>query len=215
MPFPDAKQQELIDCNQNALVLGGPGSGKTSTALYKAKYEIENLQDHQKILFLSFSNSAIHRIRETLKSNDLDFTRDEIKRLNIQTYHSFTMGIVRQFRAVVGIPGQTELYAPEQLQSDKTRFSINTNYGELRHCYRKLLQEGIMAFDLFAPVANKILKESQQICRMYQSLYPIIILDEFQDTDLSESRLIYKLAEGSRIINDLYLSSWRGRRTDR
>ena len=55
MPFEIcAKRQAVIDAAGHNLVLGGPGAGKTTLALLKAKPLIASLKPGQKVLFLSF-----------------------------------------------------------------------------------------------------------------------------------------------------------------
>ena len=65
---PDLKlcdrRKALLGAGGHLLVLGGPGSGKTTVALVKAATEIANrtLAAEQKILFLSFARATVARI---------------------------------------------------------------------------------------------------------------------------------------------------------
>jgi len=62
-------RQRLLDCEGHALVIGGPGSGKTTIALKKAVKRIdEGLAPGQSVLFLSFSRAAVARIGEASKT---------------------------------------------------------------------------------------------------------------------------------------------------
>lgn len=61
-------RQSLLDCRGHALVLGGPGSGKTTIALKKAVVRINGgLDAGQSVLFLSFSRAAVARLGEAMK----------------------------------------------------------------------------------------------------------------------------------------------------
>lgn len=55
----------VIACEKHILVLGGPGSGKTTLALRKAVHRIrQGLLPGQSVLFLSFSRAAVARIAD-------------------------------------------------------------------------------------------------------------------------------------------------------
>jgi DNA helicase-2/ATP-dependent DNA helicase PcrA len=56
------KRQGVIDAIGHVLVLGGPGSGKTTLALLKARALMPRLEAGQKTLFLSFSRAAVQQI---------------------------------------------------------------------------------------------------------------------------------------------------------
>ena len=66
--MPDLKmcdqRKALLAAGGHLLVLGGPGSGKTTIALVKGATEIANgaLAPGQKILFLSFARATVARI---------------------------------------------------------------------------------------------------------------------------------------------------------
>lgn len=71
--MPDFKlcdqRKTLLGTEGHLLVLGGPGSGKTTIALVKAATEIANgtLAAGQKILFLSFARATVARIVQESK----------------------------------------------------------------------------------------------------------------------------------------------------
>jgi len=80
------QRERILDDDGHMLVVGGPGSGKTTIALLKARRSVlEQLNAGQKVLFLSFSNSAIRRIMESAGHILADDIADHI---DIKTYHS-------------------------------------------------------------------------------------------------------------------------------
>lgn len=55
----ERKREEFLACQGHALVIGGPGSGKTTIALQKALIRInQGLLPGQSVLFVSFSPSG-------------------------------------------------------------------------------------------------------------------------------------------------------------
>jgi DNA helicase-2/ATP-dependent DNA helicase PcrA len=66
---------------------------------------------------------------------------------------------------------------------------------------RKMLaDEGNLGFDLFAEVVADLLEQSPRLCRLISDCYPTIVLDEFQDTNRDEWRMIAALGRHSRLI---------------
>jgi DNA helicase-2/ATP-dependent DNA helicase PcrA len=75
--------------------MGGPGSGKTTFALFKSKQLIESglIQSGQKVLFLSFARSTISRVEEQA-GNLVD---SKIKKsIEINTYHGFIWNVLKK-----------------------------------------------------------------------------------------------------------------------
>ncbi|WP_343623518.1 UvrD-helicase domain-containing protein [Roseateles puraquae] len=61
-------------------------------------------------------------------------------------------------------------------------------------------EEGRLHFDLFARLVAQLFQRSDRLARIYCDAYPMIILDEFQDTNADEWALIYQLGRHSRLI---------------
>jgi DNA helicase II / ATP-dependent DNA helicase PcrA len=65
---------------------------------------------------------------------------------------------------------------------------------------RLLREDGLLGFDLFAGLTADLLEQSPRLCRILADCHPIIILDEFQDTNLDEWRMIAALGQHSQLI---------------
>ena len=61
--------QSALKSEYPVLVLGGPGSGKTTLSLLKAKTYASELSDGQAVLFLSFSRAAVRQVE--IRCHDL------------------------------------------------------------------------------------------------------------------------------------------------
>lgn len=187
MPFEIcAKRQAVIDAVGHNLVLGGPGAGKTTLALLKAKPLISSLKPGQKVLFLSFSRAAVQQIvarcREVL-------TRDERRLIDVRTYHAFCWDILNcHGRALRGTA--LSMITPGIEGRSRIRFDGDWNIES-----RRLLDdEGSVCFDLFAHGAARLIEESDRLRAWIADLFPLIILDEFQDTDDDQWRLTKALS---------------------
>jgi len=192
-----SNQQKIMDGSSNLLITGGPGSGKTTVAILKAKKEVGNLAEFQQVLFLSFSNSATHQIRQASGSN---FSRDEGQQVQIQTFHSFCLSILKSYGKIAGIKNPVRVYPPEEVATIASKQRFITGEQLEGYLYQEAIRNGIICFDLFAELTAKVLRRSKQILRLLQSCYPVIIVDEFQDTDTAQWELISLMGEESTLI---------------
>jgi DNA helicase-2/ATP-dependent DNA helicase PcrA len=193
----NAERQALVKTEGHLLVMGGPGSGKTSIALLKADREVQSsaLRGGQKILFLSFARATIARVAERAGSLIAKSSRDLIE---IDTYHGFIWHLLRGHGYLLSPTKKIRLLPPPQAAA---HLSIFNDLGEGRAEIRRLFfEDGILHFDLFAEVAATLLTASPTLLRIYSAAYPIIVLDEFQDTNTEEWRLIQLLGINSRLI---------------
>lgn len=196
------ERQKLLDCKHHALVTGGPGSGKTTIALKKALLRIEaGLQPGQTVLFLSFSRAAVARIVEASR---LQLDKQSRGLLNVQTFHSFFWELLKSHAYLLGAPRAIRILMPQDervrsggLKSDKEPKKWAAWLAEREQLFR---QEGLIAFDLFAPKAAGLLEQSPLLRRLIAERFPMIILDEAQDTGPDAWRCIEMLASSVQVI---------------
>lgn len=181
-----AKRQSVIDEQGHALVIGGPGSGKTTLALFKSKGILEKLAPGQSILFLSFSRAAVQQI---LKRCREILTKEEIKRIDVRTYHSFCWDILHSHGRLLG-GHPLKMMAPAEEGMRRTQFD-----GDWTAESKRLKEEdGMVCFDLFAAATAELFEGSTHLRSWMGRLFPLVILDEFQDSDDDQWRFVHQLS---------------------
>ena len=149
------KRQSVIDHQGHALVLGDPGSGKTTLALLKAKAIGPAIKPGQKILFLSFSRAAVQQILGKCKEI---LTKEQRALIDVRTYHAFCWDILRAHgRLFAGRPLKIMTLGQEAL----ARANFNGNWRD--ETLRRFEDEGIVCFDLFAHATASLLERSKHL----------------------------------------------------
>jgi DNA helicase II / ATP-dependent DNA helicase PcrA len=192
----NSEKQRLLDTDGHILALGGPGSGKTFIALLKADRELRaaKLLPGQRILFLSFARATIARVVQQAKTLVLS---SESGALEMNTYHGFAWNILRSHGYLLRAGTPLRLLPPPEAASRLAETAVAARPAEKHRLFN---EEGLLHFDLFALLASELLAKSKALARIFSDTYPIIILDEFQDTNADEWQLIQTLGKQSRLI---------------
>jgi DNA helicase II / ATP-dependent DNA helicase PcrA len=187
---------KLLETSGHILALGGPGSGKTYIALLKADREINDgrLLSGQRILFLSFARATIARVTEEAAALISASSRRAIE---INTYHGFAWRLLQSHAYLINANRPIRLLPPPEAAARLAPFDMKSRTAEKE---RLFVAEGFLHFDLFAAVCGDLLSRSQSLLKIICDTYPIIILDEFQDTNSDEWRLIQELGRRSTLI---------------
>jgi len=190
------EKKRLIDTPGNILALGGPGSGKTYIALRKAEHEIRSgkLLRGQHILFLSFARATIARVAQ--QAGKL-ISNTEKQALEINTYHGFAWKLLRSHGYLLKADKPIRLLPPPDAASRLAEIDPAERMAEKRRLFQ---EEGLLHFDLFAAISAELLLRSKALSSIICDTYPLIILDEFQDTNKDEWQMIHTLGTRSRLI---------------
>lgn len=190
----------IMACDSHILVLGGPGSGKTTVALRKAVSRIkQGMVPGQSVLFLSFSRAAVARILDAAK---LETTKEERDKLSIQTFHSFFWDILKAHAYLLGAPQKLSILLPQDEKAISGGIDIKDDAWDAWEIERERLfrEEGRIAFELFGPNVAQLLATSSHLLSSIAKRYPLIIVDEAQDTGQFAWQCIQMLSARTQVL---------------
>lgn len=208
------KQLEVLASDGHLLVTGGPGSGKTTISILKAAQLAEReLRPQQNVLFLSFARASVSRVIEAIEQEQ-SIARETERQIGVETYHSFFWRILKAHGYLIGLPRRLDILTPPAeaiaLSDIRNGFDAdnklsaeekaNKKDAEVMERKRLATEEGRICFDLFAPYAGDLLHGSNRLRRLLATMYPTIILDEFQDTNAEQWQLVRALGAYSDLI---------------
>lgn len=190
------ERQRLLKADGPLLILGGPGSGKTSIALLKAAEHVKTgrLAPGQQVLFLSFARATITRVAQHAQKLVSAETR---RALDINTYHGFAWSILQSHGYLLSTRRTITLLAPPQAAA---RFAHLDKAEREAEKLRLFMEEGLLHFDLFASQCADLLQRSSPLASIISDAYPVIILDEFQDTNAAEWAMMQVLGRTSTLV---------------
>lgn len=200
------KQLEMMEAEGHLLVIGGPGSGKTTASILKAaQLAARDLRPGQRVLFLSFARATVSRVIEAI-GYEQRVPREQKRRIDVETYHSFCWRVLKTHGYLIGLPRRLQLLTPsmEAIALSAVRSqcasSPKKKAAEKAELLRLAKEEGRVCFDLFAPCVGDILGRSTRIRELLATAYPVIIIDEFQDTNAEQWCVVRELGRMSTLI---------------
>lgn len=203
-----------MEANGHLLVTGGPGSGKTTISIIKAASIAEHqLRPGQNVLFLSFARATVSRVIEAIE-REHQILPEIKKRVLIETYHAFFWRILKAHGYLIGLPRRLSILLPQDeaimLSAIRNQYRAESNLNEIerdekrqrekKEKQRLAFEEGRVCFDLFARLAGRILHGSQRVRELVSLMYPFVILDEFQDTNTEQWRIIQAIGKNSNML---------------
>lgn len=221
----------ILSDNQNIIVTASAGCGKTKTMISKIAYELVNKpnMNYKKILALTFSINAATKIKEDtivvlpqlLGGDNFDIDR----KLEVSNYHSFSTKIlfkhgyilneklsnIENFTIVpenIGVLSQYLIASEVDTLKGFSRainevdieLADNLEEAYISILLEKLIPNELITYNGLLILSNKLLKK-QTVSNFYKLYYPLIIVDEFQDTNYLAYKLITSLIhDDNRVI---------------
>lgn len=188
----DDTRQDILAAPGHLLIQGGPGCGKTTIALLKAATVLDSLQPEQRVLFLSFSRAAVRQISDRMRGTIDPAARN---RLEVRTFHAFFLELVRAHGPLLtGHP--SSFIAPDR----ELQLRADSDGDWIQETHRLAREEGRYVFDRLAGTAATLLATIPAVRALYSDTYPIIIVDEFQDTNDDQWQAVRALSQKSTIV---------------
>lgn len=234
------EQNKLIESNGNTILKAGPGSGKTLSlvALINKKLKEWNIP-HRGIAILSFCNSSVEELKNKIGNIDYPHyigtidgfvekyifypfspklffeNKDKAKIVTNDTYFSdlrdksyFRKECYKCNKSIDNILIGTD----GKIKAPKEK-CLGDNQPCIR--YKKMvLRRNCVTYDDAMAIAIMIIKKYPKIIKLLAKRFPLIIIDEAQDTSKNQMELIEQFeVNGSTIIivgdSDQAIYEWR------
>ena len=223
------KEQEMAITHGEgpAMVLAGPGSGKTLVITCRVRYLIEEMGVHPShILVITFTRAAAREMKKRFASfsgfadapvmfgtfhsvffmilryayryTGSNIIREDMKRrfikemveemeLEIEDENDFLSGLINEISYVKGEMIEPALFHSSNCADDLFR-KIYDGYE------RRLRQNQLLDFDDMLVFCYELLREREDIRRMWQERFQYILIDEFQDINKVQYEIVRLLA---------------------
>lgn len=226
MQISNAQSRAIAHGTGPAMVLAGPGSGKTLVITQRTKYLIEQYGvNPQEILVITFTKAAAQEMRLRFS------TVSRASGVTFGTFHSVFFGILRQayhfssanilteekkyqiLRQLMRENGLAAENEKEMLPDLASEISVVKNEQiDLQHYYSKLCPEesfrhiyekyeeihkrqGMLDFDDMLVYTFELFRQRKDILAAWQRRFRYILVDEFQDINMLQYRILRMLAE--------------------
>nr|WP_184539884.1 ATP-dependent DNA helicase [Micromonospora polyrhachis] len=111
----DARQQEVVAHTDGPLlVLGGPGTGKTSTLVASVAARVAEGTDPERILVLTFGRRGATALRHRIEGRVAQGEHRVVHEPLVRTFPAYAFGLLRRAAAERGEPSPRLLTGPEQ-----------------------------------------------------------------------------------------------------
>ncbi len=211
----DEDQKEAVkNIDGTLLIVAGPGSGKTRVLTHRIAYMIDEQNITAKnCLAITFTHKAAKEMKDRLKV----LLPDNFKDINIHTFHSLCFSILKEYPDEAGLKdGFKIVNKQEQIallmeakdiseskankllnqisKAKRTKDISNEDLQELLNIYQNKLKENNMVdFDDLISLTINLFENDHDVLYHYQQEFKYISIDEYQDIDAQQYKLIKML----------------------
>lgn len=122
--------------NGPSLIIAGAGSGKTRMLTYRIAYMLEEGINDKEILALTFTNKAAKEMKERINA----LTKNKYKHITATTFHSFGLGLLKQYIQHLGYKNNFTVYDTNDNTSLLRNVIVSLGYELSNYNINSLLQ---------------------------------------------------------------------------
>ena len=215
----EQQQAAVLTPASRVVIVAGPGTGKTRTLTHRIAWLIqERGVAPEATLAITFTNKAAEEMAARL---DNLLGAERAGKTVIKTFHAFGLLLLREARTE-SLPANFAICGEQERQSLlKARYpdlssrelnqyldeissakgqllapdGVDAPLAEIYRGYRQALQEnGLLDFDDLILKPVQLLESDPDLRAAYQQRFPWISVDEFQDVNLAQYRLLQLLS---------------------
>ena len=207
-----AQQQAVLTIDRPLLVVAGPGTGKTLTLVRRIAYLAHRGVRPESILAVTFTNRA----GREMKGRAEELLGDQASEIFIGTIHLLGLRVIRErigsgftvlgreeqagvLKTIVKVPAKKMLDIAERISRVKNDLEPpDAGLREVLAQYQSALQRR-RAFDFDDLIRVPIeLLQDEAVARDYRDRFKHIMVDEYQDINPAQYRLVRLLAGSAR-----------------
>lgn len=220
----EQKDVVFADFDCSMMISAPPGAGKTTIMAKRIGFLINQgyIKHPYKILALTFSNAAANEMKKKI-SNEMNFSKSFF---HITTFHGFCFNVLKAYGNYIGLQNNFKLYSFKHDKNtilfhafqhfnlnelERTLFfdwkfnyilKCENNLNEkflrvLKYYYSILIKKNLMDFEGLLIFTYKLFRNYHKILEYFRSPFKTILVDEFQDTNSLQFKILDLLVNGN------------------
>lgn len=221
----DNEQEAAVNASGNVLLIACPGSGKTHTLVNKVAKELSAIETHREfIIAITYTNNAAEEMKTRIKRMGIDVSQLWVGTIHsfclewiLRPYSMYTEAVSGNFEIIdekkqemiiktcLGGASGAEI-TKDNIDSYRVHeiargFKEFGGYGDENmrlhvEAYRDYLKNNNMAdFHTILECSLEILRDNQIIAENLSNIFPLIAIDEYQDTSILQYLILSKITK--------------------